>query len=108
MTDKMRNIKFVKENESLQYSPPPLSDSYYQICGIKNRDTNMYETRKIVFNENNDILKIYEREYSGKYLKRFIKNANQNKYKIYPTDSIKNLDVPSKNDMMLVNSDLLN
>ena len=90
------------------YNPDKFIDTYYQICKFKNQYTGKYGTRKIIFNEIGDILKISEREYPKKKLEKFIDNNNQNKYKVYSTYNLTEIQYPSTNDIIQVQSNLLN
>ena len=103
----MNNIKFVKNNEN-NYNPDKRIDTFYQICKFKNPYTKLHELRKIFFDETGDILKISIKSYDANTIKSFIKCHNLNKYKIYPVIYIEHVDLPNKNDMTEVRSDLLN
>lgn len=103
---KESNIKFVKPTDDMIYKPEKRIESFYQICQFKN-NTDKYSTRKIIFNEQGNILKAFEREYSGKKLEEFIKQNKTNKYKIYPTNDISFIDMPSGEEMICVCSELL-
>lgn len=90
----------IKENhEELLYTPKKFVDTYYQICQFKN-NKNKYETRKIYFNEAFDIVNVVENEHDKNILDKFISNANQNKFKIYPTTNIKFIDYPPSTDFI--------
>jgi hypothetical protein len=106
----MKNIKFVGEApENLIYNPNKFTDSFYQICQFKNPSSNLYQTRKIIFNQNYDIIKIFEKEYNAKTLQKFIKlNEKYNKHKMYPTNNIKYVDLPNGCDFLVANSNLTN
>lgn len=101
-------ITFVKPSEDMIYCPKKKLGTYYQICKFKNVYTKKYETRKVIFNEKGEILKIYEREYPYKILKNFIKHHRKNKYQIYNTHSIELIDLPNGADFVCCQSDLLN
>jgi hypothetical protein len=102
------NIKFIKDDDEMIYKPIKRIDTYYQLCQYKNPFTREYGTRKIIFNEQGAILKIYEKEYSKKKVEEFVKHHKINKYKIYPVCDIKTVDLPSGNDMTETISSLLN
>ena len=55
---------------------------FNQICSFKNSNTKKYSVRKIVFDENNEILRMYENEHPEKLLNKFIKKSPKHKYKI--------------------------
>lgn len=102
-------ITFVKpEDDFGEYTPKKQINTYYQICQFKSKFTKKYETRKIVFNELGDILKIYEREYSYEELNIFMKHHRQNKFKVYPVNDIKQVEMPTSADIICCQSELLN
>lgn len=70
----MSSIKFIKPtNNEMTYNPSPSIDTYYQICQYKNKPSNLYETRKIIFDEKGKILKTYERSYNKTLIKSLLK-----------------------------------
>ena len=105
----MNNIKFIKpEEDEMLYNPEKQLESFYQFCQFKNPKTNLYESRKIIFNEMNEIIKTYEKGYDSKTIKIYAKTHNFNKYKMYPTQYIKLVALPNSNDFSQAFSELLN
>lgn len=104
----MNRIKFVKETDEFEYCPDKKIDSIYQICQIKKPGSKVYETRKVFFNEQFKILKVYEKEYTAKIIKKFIQNTNTNRYKIYPVSSLSYVEYPNSSDMSVIQSSLTN
>lgn len=107
-----KNFKFVNLNTytktDMIYKPEKRLDTYYQVCQFKNPYTKKYSTRKVVFNEYGEILKMYEKEYESKELKEFMRHHKRNKFKLFPTNDIKLVDLPNSSDMVQVQSELLN
>ncbi len=101
-------IKFKKNTNDMVYNPDHRIDTYYQICQFKNEFTGHFGVRKIVFNEQGTILKMFENEYSGKKIENFMKHHRQTKFKLYPTNDISHVELPNGNDMTEVQSELLN
>lgn len=103
-------IKFVKPSIGgfKELEPKKEINTYYQICQFKSKFTKKYQTRKIIFNEYNEIIKIFEREYNFDELNYFMKHHRQNKYKLYPYDDISNIEMPSSVDIICCKSELLN
>lgn len=100
-------IKFVGETaESLEYKPPTFKESFYQICQYKNPKTNMYEVRKVFFNEKYEHIGIFEKGYDIKTLKKFMKKTNRNKFKLYPVNELSYIAPPNGSDFMCAHSDL--
>lgn len=106
--DKIKFKKSFEDDEEMVYNPEKKIGSYYQICKFKAKFTKKYQTRKIIFNEYGDILKIYEREYSLGQLEKFMKHHRSNKYKIHPTYDISIVSPPTSADFICVRSELLN
>lgn len=102
-------IKFIKSNEKInELDPKSNISSYYQICQFKSKFTKKYQTRKIIFNEKHEILKIFKREYDYQDIDNFIKHHRSNKYKIYPYDNIDDVELPSTTEIIASQSELLN
>ncbi len=102
-------ITFVKQiNKFDELEPKKQINTYYQICQFKNKFTKKYETRKIIFDESGEILKIFEREYNHDELDKFIKHHRQNKFKMYPTNDISLIELPTTTDIICCQSELLN
>lgn len=95
-------------DEDIIYKPDRAIYSYYQICTIKNSNTGKYAVRKAIFNEMNEIIKIYEREYSKDVLSKFMKTLKQNKFKTYPTNDLDQIAPPNYDDLYQCSSSLLN
>lgn len=92
----------------MYYKPSQIKNSYYQICQFKNPSTNLYETRKVIFNENYEIIKSYERSYEKDYLEKFMKTNKETKYKIYPVSYIKYVSYPNSAELHISHSSLVN
>lgn len=103
-----RNIKFVKDDDSMEYNPTKELNSFYQFCQFKNPKTNKFETRKIIFNERGKIIKTFDKEYSGEEIEKYIANHNFNKYKMYSTNKIQYVAKPNESDFLATMSSLLN
>jgi hypothetical protein len=105
----MKNIKFKGETmDELEYNPTKYQESFYQICQFKNPTTKLYETRKILFDHNFNIIKIFEKNYDSNTIKKFMKSTCDNKFRLYPTNKISDIDNPNGGELMNVRSDLTN
>lgn len=108
----MKNIKFKGDTkDDLKYNPTKYQDSFYQICLLKNPNKNLYETRKVLFDHNFNIIKIFEKDYDKKTIKKFMdekKKKKDNKYRLYPTNKISDIANPNGGELMMVHSDLIN
>jgi hypothetical protein len=96
-------VKTFDENEKTKEK-----NTFYQLCQFKDPITKKYKTRKIIFDENFNILKMFEREYSYDELNIFIKHHRQNKFKMYPSTDINCIELPEITDIMSSKSELLN
>lgn len=105
----MNNIEFVSNSKSnLTYNPIQRIETFYQICQFRNPKTKLYDSRKIIFNQDGEIIKTFERKYYRDELERFIKSNKHNKYKIYPVYNISYIEYPNSNDIINVMSNLTN
>jgi len=104
----MDNIKFINNDDNMIYKPEKYTDSYYQFCQFKNPFSNLYETRKIVFNEMGQILKVFVKPYSGSVIKKFMKQHACNKFKLFPVREIKYVELPNTSDLLIAHSSLIN
>jgi len=103
-----RKIKFIKNEDDMVYNPDKCINTFYQFCQFKNQYTGKYWTRKIFFNEQGEILKVSEKEYSKSKIEGYAKNHKENKFKMYPSSDIKHIAFPNGNDMTEAQSELLN
>ena len=101
-------IRFKKNDDEMVYNPEHRIDTYYQICQFKNEFTKQYGVRKIAFDEQGTILRVYESERSAKKIEEFVKHHRPNKFKMYPVNDISYVELPNGNDMVEVQSELLN
>lgn len=106
----MKNIKFKGETiDNLEYNPTQYQESFYQICQFKNPSTKLYEIRKVLFDHNFNIIKIFEKNYDSNAIRKFIKSPNNtNKFRLYPTNKINDIDKPNGGELMMVRSGLAN
>jgi len=107
----MNAIKFKNNDNSekpeFQYNPGKFEDTFYQICRFKNAE-NLYETRKIFFDEKLQITKLFEKKYDIKTINKFIQASDEAKYKIFPTDNISSVSLPNGSDFILAKSSMAN
>jgi len=95
-----------KEDDIYEYKPIKHQYTFYQICHF---DTNKkHNVRKIIFDENDNVLKCTESWISRKVLNNFIKGCPKYKYLIYPSFNLEQVKMPNGSDIMLAKSNLLN
>lgn len=104
-----KKIKFTGDTvDNLAYNPENFKNSFYQICQYKGKNSDLYQVRKVIFNEKFEIIKVFEKEYTAKTIEKFMKNNDSNKYKIYPISDLSTLALPNSSDFMAAHSDLTN
>lgn len=101
-----KKIKFIKNSEEIAYKPDKQISTFYQICKFKNKD--VFQTRKIYFNQHGKVLHVFEKEYNGKIIKSFLKICPKTKCKLYSTNTISNVGLPNASDMIEAQSLLIN
>lgn len=100
--------KFKQEDPDMLYKPNRVRYSFYQICGIQNPHTNKFTVRKLIFDEYQNIVKEYVKEYDKKTIQKFIKHKKNNKYKMYSTCDLSIIGYPRADEILNANSSLLN
>jgi hypothetical protein len=94
------------KDPNMIYNPPKVEYSYYQICSFP--DNGFYDVRKILYNESFLPMNTYEKPYPKKKIEKFIEKTPVNKYKMYPTNSLKLISLPDPNQIITANSSLVN
>ena len=109
-----QDIKFVKrfsskmnEEDGLVYMPPKKTYKFYQICSFKNPDTQKYDVRVILFDEYSEITKTGIYMVPAKECNELINKCRSNQYKIYQAYYIESVDLPSMDDLLVMQSPLL-
>ena len=103
-------FKFVPRSKGpfdMVYNPGKETTSFYQICGIPDKN-NKKNVRKIMINEMGDIISVDIKSCSPKKVKKFIEQNPPNKYNIYPTHDITIIDLPNPGAILSAKSSLLN
>jgi hypothetical protein len=107
----LRHINFKAKPvpiNQLEYTPSAKLYTYYQVCQFKNPFTDKHDIRKVVFDESGEIKKVYERQYEGSEVKKFVKSNNNNKYRIFPVREMSMVGYPSSGELLEVCSSLVN
>lgn len=104
-----RYIFKAKQSESeYTYNPDPATYKFYQICLFKNPNTNKYQIRRCIINEQCKLINISEKMFNDKQYQKFLKIHRENEYKSYPTYDLNLVDLPNPGDILQVQSPLLN
>ena len=101
----VRTRNKIPAHKECQYNPDPVEFSYYQICGYPK--DGFYNVRKIIYNERLEPQDIYDKLYPKKKIEKFLDRTPDNKYKMYPTVSLKMISLPDPNQIISANSNLL-
>lgn len=80
---------------------------FYQICQFRNKVSNRYKIRNIIFDEMGEIVKIYEKHYTSDQCKILISSCKSHEYKIYPTWDLELVDYPNADDILKLKSPLV-
>ena len=94
-----------KENPNMAYNPPPVEYSFYQICSYP--DDGFFHVRKLIYNQNFDLVDKFEKKYPKKKIDKFLKITPVNKYQLYPALNLKLVALPNPNQIISANSSLL-
>ena len=101
--------KFVTEGpEIFEFNPDKHLYSFYQVCQFRNNYSKKYEVRKVVFDQNGEIIKTFEKGYPKSKLSNFLKIQTPQKYALYPVANLSLIDLPNPNNLFGASSELLN
>ena len=104
------NIKFnFKRNRDPEmcYKPEKTEFTYYQICFFPNPSNELYGVRRIKINEYHEVTNIKEKYYNKKKVDKFVERIQPNKYKVYSTYILDDIELPNSNQIIAANSELL-
>ena len=112
MNNQLRtNIKynFTKNRDpEMCYKPQKVEYTFYQFCHFPNPAIdNLYGVRRIKINEYQEIINIKEKYYNKKKIDKFTTRIQINKYKMYPTYLLDNIELPNSDQIIGANSELL-
>ena len=104
---KIKFIKNVQSENKNRYQPDHKFYKFHQICMFRDPETSKYNVRSIIFDENQEIIKSSEKEYSANQCKALISSSKINEYKTYSTYDLSLVDYPNIDDLLKAQSDLL-
>lgn len=90
------------------YKPEPKHYEFYQICHFKNPTTNKYHVRKLIINELGEYIHTREGKYTDSQFQKFLELKKSNQYRIYPTYDLALIDYPKSNEILELQSDIIN
>lgn len=110
-----RRFKLKNNDEEFVYNPEKHTFSFYQFCRMHNPDRSngsnkykIHEMRKLIFDEQYNLIYKKEALIDSVKLQKFISNAPNNKYTLYETYEIGLIDMPSDLELHTANSHILN
>jgi hypothetical protein len=103
--DKLR-FRLQSQEEEFIYKPDERQFSFYQICQF--HVDKKYKVRKLIYNENGDMMTHREKAMKKDILDRFLKKCPDYKYTIYPTYDLDVVGFPDPNEILTAKSHILN
>lgn len=115
-----RRFKLVPQDDEFVYQPLKQNFSFYQFCRMHNPDRSkriklergikvkVHEMRKLVYDEEYNLLKESTALITSDKLQNFIKVTQDHKYTLYETYEIESIDYPSDLELYTANSQILN
>lgn len=110
-----KRIKLVPQVDPFIYQPAKINFPFYQICRMhnpsrtaKNNGKKIHEMRKLIYDQDFQLVSKKEALIENDKLQRFIDKAPDNKYTLYETYEITSIDLPSDLELYTANSQILN
>lgn len=103
--DKLR-FRLQSQEEEFIYKPDSRQFSFYQICQFP--VDKKYKVRKVIYNENGEMLTHREKAMKKDILDKFLKKCPDFKYTIYPAYDLDVVGFPDPNEILTAKSNILN
>lgn len=103
--DKLR-FRLQSQEEDFIYKPDERKFSFYQICQFP--VNKKYKVRKIIYNENAEMITHREKAMKKEILDKFLKKCPDFKYTIYPVYDLDVVGFPDPNEILTAKSNILN
>lgn len=97
-----------RETGNITFQPEKRNSYLYQICAFKDPNTNKYHIRKIIIDENLNIVNVYFVHANSKILKKVLKYTPINLYFKYPAYNFDLVPYPDNAQRHLSQSTILN
>lgn len=94
-------------NDLNNFDQPEKNTSFYQLCSFANPNNNLYNARKFIINEKNEITSVKDFKLTKKQFEKLLKIKKPHQYKSYPTYTFKQVEYPSMGDILMLKSDIL-
>ena len=102
-------IRFVRaeSDNRAHYQPERRLHKFHQICSFRDPNRSKYNVRTVIFNEDQEVVKVYTARYSADQCRALITSCRGNDYKLYQTYDLDLIDYPGPDDMLKIQSELL-
>jgi hypothetical protein len=105
----VRKYKFVTPSSQSIYDDIPLDNiKFYQICAFPNPKIGKFEIREVLIDGNNEIKSYRILNINEKTQRKLLRALRDNKYRLYSTFTMAQIEMPSFNDISLARSGMLN
>jgi hypothetical protein len=104
--DNKFRFRLETQKEDFIYKPDERQFSFYQICQFP--IDKRYKVRKLIYNENCDVMYHREKNMKKTILDKFLKKCPDFKYTIYPTYDLDVVGFPDPNEILTAQSQILN
>jgi hypothetical protein len=117
LLERERSTRFVlkSQDDNFIYQPEKRRFSFYQFCRMhnpgrtaRNNGKKVHEMRKLIYDEEHNILEKKEALISAKKLDKFINKIPSHKFTLYETYEISLVDIPSDLEVFTAGSAILN
>jgi len=99
-------FKLQSQDEDFIFKPDERKFSFYQICQFS--IDKKYMVRKLIYNENGEMMEYREKKLKKDILDKFLKNCQKFKYTIYPAYDLDVVGFPDPNEILTAKSEILN
>lgn len=104
--NKLYKFRLEKQSDENIHNPNERQFSFYQICQFP--IDKLYSVRKLVYNEEAELLRYSEKILKKLLLDRFLKGSPHYKYTIYPAYELKSIGFPDAGEILMARSQILN
>lgn len=102
----MSKINFIRNKDDMTVEEKFYK--FHQICIFRDPVTSKYNVRTVVFNEDHEIVKVYEKEYNSDQCRKLMSSCRKtNDSKCYQTFDLELVDYPDADDLYKTRSELL-
>lgn len=104
--EEKRRFNLKVQEEEFIFKPEERQFTFYQICGYP--IDKKYEVRKVIYDENGEMLTHRSKKLKKDILDKFLKKAPEYKYTVYPTYHLSDIGFPEDGEILMAKSSILN